>query len=228
MQDQTRPHEPMNDTLPRRPILPSRDRPGTAALRAIAWAACSELLASPHELDVRESLREHARRGLALPWSEPLEDAIEALRREPRERLQREYSGLFEVGDAGPPVPMRESLRPDRPPGALEEVARFYEHFGYALDERWAWQPDHLSLELEFVHFLCFHEAHAPDDAGATPYQLAQLDFTSRHVALWLPRLASDVASLRPESPYGPILAAVRDFVAADLAWQTTTIADDG
>lgn len=202
----------------------AHERHSRAAARAACYAAGSELLASPHELDPRALLA--ARRGACahLPWGVALEAPIAALAGAPLEDLRLAYGAAFEVGDQGPPVPIRESLRPSRPPGTREEVVRFYEFFGYAPGERFAWQPDHLSIELEFLHVLCVQEARALDDAAARPFQLAQGDFTARHPAAWLPEFAADAARLAPGSPYAAVAEAVAGFVAADLAWQLATL----
>lgn len=196
-----------------------------AAERAAEYAVASALVASPHEVDVLALLNDHRSDPADVTHSTQFEPVRRNLASLSLAQLQTQYSSLFEVGDAGPPVPIRESLRPDRGKGALEEISRFYEHFGYAPDERWAWQPDHLSIELEFMHLLCVREAQAPDEAIAAPYRRAQLDFTQRHFGAWVPRLASDVATHAPHSIYRDVLAAVRDFVSADRAWQASSSA---
>lgn len=205
-------------------VSTERQRPHTAPLRALAYAACSELLASPHDLDPRGLLATRRGRCAALSWAAVLEPAIDRLASAELDSLQRSFSGLFEVGDQGPPVPIRESLRPARPPGAREEVVRFYEFFGYAPGERFAWQPDHLSIELEFLHVLCAQEANAGDDAAALPFQRAQADFATRHPAAWLQAFADDAARVAPASPHTSAAAAVASFVAADVAWQAATL----
>ena len=114
---------------------------------------------------------------------------------------------------------------------AKEEVARFYEHFGYELGEAYAWRPDHLSVLLEFMHFLAWHEAQplSADDAGlAAGLRAAQRDFAQRHLAWWLPPLAAAVATRQDGSP--PVAAALAfaaDFIAADLEWLEARIASD-
>jgi DMSO reductase family type II enzyme chaperone len=204
-------------------VTPAQERRSRASVRAVCHAACSELLASPHDLDPRALLA--ARRGgcAALPWGAALEPLVAELAGCDLDVLRRAYSAAFEVGDQGPPVPIRESLRASRPPGTREEVVRFYEFFGYAPGERFAWQPDHLSIELEFLHVLCVQEARAADDAAARPFQLAQADFTARHPAAWLPAFAADAAARSP-APYAAVTRAVAQFVAADLDWQLATL----
>jgi DMSO reductase family type II enzyme chaperone len=136
--------------------------------------------------------------------------------------LKSEYSGLFEVGSQGPPVPIREDLQTGQRAGTREDIIRFYDYFGYRLDEHFAWAPDHLSVELEFMHFLCFHEASDSDDPVS--WQLAQAEFSERHLHNWVSQLAGAVARLAPESFYCRVLLALQDFIARDLDWQRSTI----
>ncbi|MFO1425592.1 MAG: molecular chaperone TorD family protein [Steroidobacteraceae bacterium] len=94
--------------------------------------------------------------------------------------------------------------------------------------EQHAWQPDHLSVELEFVHMLCWHESQAADGAAALPFQLAQADFTQRHLAAWTPTLAAQVAARAPGSLYARVTRAIADFIVADDAWQRATLVVEG
>ena len=103
-----------------------------------------------------------------------------------------------------------------------EDVVRFYDYFGYVLDEKFAWQPDHLSLQLEFMHYLCFRESEQAEEVLS--YQLAQLDFAERHLLSWVPRFAAQVETHAPGSLYARVVGALRDFLAEDFAWQTGTI----
>lgn len=207
-----------------RRILENRQRLRTARPRTAAYAAASELLASPHDVDVVAALR--ARDALApfLAAAAPLEEIARTIAATPRGALRDAYAALFEVGDEGPPVPIREDLLDDRGAGIREEVVRFYDHFDYRLAERFAWQPAHLSVQLEFVQLLCHRESAAVDDAGAKPYQLAQLDFAARHLVSWVPRVAHAAQGVAAGSLYASALAALDRFLDADLAWQRSTI----
>ena len=99
---------------------------------------------------------------------------------------------------------------------------RVYNFFNYKLAEKFAWAPDHLSVQLEFVHYLCFRESTAQTEIDS--YQLAQFDFTERHLLNWLPALIAGVDKLAPDSIYTRVANAVADFVASDHAWQRSTI----
>ncbi len=192
-----------------------------AAARCAAYAACSELIASPHDLDPRLSLREKLGIGDVLEYAKPLDACIEELSGMDLDKLRREYSGLFEVGSEGPPVAIREDLSTGQRAGTREDLIRFYDYFGYALAERYAWAPDHLSVELEFMHLLCYREASAEEDRRS--FQLAQADFASRHFS-WVDAWAAEVIRLASESVYAQLAAALAEFVAADLRWQLSTI----
>lgn len=198
----------------------------TAALRCLCYAACSELVASPHEVDPRPALKERAGLGDAVPHARALDPLLAEVSRTELDRLRAEYSGLFEVGSQGPPVPIREDLQTGQRAGTREEVVRFYDYFGYVLDGKFAWQPDHLSVQLEFMHYLCYRESQAANDGDALSFQLAQADFCTRHLAGWVPRLAANVEEVASGTLYARVIAAVREFVVADQEWQVATIVD--
>jgi len=200
----------------------------TAPLRCLCYAACSDLAASPHEVDPRPTLRERIGLGDMVPYARPLDSLLAEVAGAELARLRSEYSGLFEVGSQGPPAPIREDLQTGQRAGTREEVVRFYDYFGYVLDEKFAWQPDHLSVQLEFMHYLCFREGEVAGHPDAVSFQLAQADFSGRHLASWVPRLAANVDELAAGSLYSRVIAAVRDFIAADHEWQLTTIAAQG
>lgn len=198
----------------------------TAPLRCQAYAAYSELLASPHELDPRPACGERLelQLGAALPHAEGLDALLAAIRDADLAQLRREYSGLFEVGSEGPPVPIREDLQTGQKAGTREEIVRFYDYFGYVLAEHFAWAPDHLSVELEFMHYLCFREAQQDDNQLS--YQLAQLDFCARHPARWVPNLRQGVEKLAPGSLYCGVVRSLEAFLEGDLGWQQGTVVE--
>ncbi len=204
----------------------SRDAVATAAARCRAYALFSALTASPHDVDPRAMAGEAAGALAGLPFAFDCAALVQEFAATGPQQLKTQYSALFEVGSDGPPAPIREDLLTGQKAGTREDIVRFYDYFGYRLADRYAWAPDHLSVELEFMHFLCYHEARETPDRLS--YQLAQADFTERHPARWLPRLADAVATLAAGSLYCRVIAATRDFVATDLAWQTGTIIPAG
>jgi DMSO reductase family type II enzyme chaperone len=205
-----------------------RDVESTAPGRCACYAALSELLASPHDLDPRPSLRDRIGVGATVAHAGALDPLLTEFVDMELASLKREYSGLFEVGNDGPPVPIREDLQTGQRGGTREDIVRFYSFFGYRLDDKFAWAPDHLSVELEFMHFLCYRESVAEpgEPTGALSYQLAQYDFSTRHLVNWVPTVAHAVAASAPDSLYARVLAAGRDFVCADHAWQASTVVE--
>lgn len=216
-------------SLPTRAVTDARNREATAPLRCGCYAVLSELLASPHDLDPRAPLRDKIGVASGLEFGAPVDAALTEYVDIELEELKRQYSGLFEVGNDGPPVPIREDLRTGQRGGTREDLVRFYGFFKYSLGERFAWAPDHLSVELEFMHFLCYREATADSDSSgdALSYQLAQFDFAERHLVNWVPGLADTVAATAPDSLYARVARVVSEFVLRDHGWQQGTIVTD-
>ncbi len=201
-----------------------RDTDATAPARCGCYAAWSELMASPHDLDPRPGLREKLGLWDAVPYAQAMSALITEFVDTELDVLKRQYSGLFEVGSDGPPVSIREDIQTGQRAGTREDLVRFYDFFGYVLAERFAWAPDHLSVELEFMHYLCYGEAATEDDPAS--YQLAQADFAERHLVRWVPGFADKVAKAASDSIYMRVTAALRDFILADYDWQSGTISN--
>ena len=131
--------------------------------------------------------------------------------------LEQEYIRLFEVGPGRPPCPLYEGSHRDGRMKIMEELVRFYEHFGLQPDP--GDQPDHLCAELEFMHYLAFKEAAALSRRGpAEAFRLAQRDFLARHLCRWLPRLRLRLEALEPPPFYKALAGVAETFAAADLA----------
>jgi DMSO reductase family type II enzyme chaperone len=82
--------------------------------------------------------------------------------------------------------------------GNMEELVRFYNHFGLSVAEaREREVPDHITTELEFMHYLTFKEVLALQRGeDPAPYCAAEMDFLSRHPAKWLPQLHKKTESV--------------------------------
>ena len=173
-------------------------------------------------MDPRVSLRDRIGIGAALDYAAGLDDLLREFVALDLDKLKFGYSALFEVGSDGPPCPIREDLQTGQRSGTREDLVRFYNFFNYKLEEKFAWAPDHLSVELEFMHFLCYREASSESDAAS--YQLAQVDFSERHLVRWVPELAKDVAKVATDSIYRRVIDTIEQFLIADTAWQCGTI----
>jgi DMSO reductase family type II enzyme chaperone len=219
------PDEPMTAASTGHRRVHGRDAEVTAPARCACYAAWSELTASPHDLDPRPGLQDRLGAWDAIPHAVAMSALVGEFAAMDLDVLKRQYSGLFEVGSDGPPVPIREDLQTGQRAGTREDLVRFYDFFGYRLADRFAWAPDHLSVELEFMHFLCYAEAAAEEDASS--YQLAQLDFAARHLVRWVPEFAARTVELGGDGIYPRVMSALGDFILADYAWQSGTVSGE-
>jgi len=202
-----------------------RDSNLSAAIRCKTYRLYSILLASPHEIDVDTQLREDVGIHELRPYGIDLGALCDAFLDTGISARKREYSGLFEVGDAGSPIAIREQQQFSQVAGILEDLVRFYDFFDYPLHPQYAWAPDHISVILEFCHLLCYRESVASEDRLG--FQLAQYDFASRHLLEWLPLFAARVDEAQPGSLYAGIARSASEFLARDYAWQASTFFND-
>lgn len=198
-----------------------RSPENTAIFRSQGYELFSLLLSSPHDLDTKNKLN-----GIAgttgLPYSLDLSDLMNEFSQQDLVELKKQYSGLFEVGNDGPPAPIREDLFMLQPAGLREDLIRFYDYFGYTLGEKYEWQMDHLSIELEFMYFLCVQEHNITEDRLS--YQLAQLDFSTRHLNNWIPNFQNTLKRISPDDLYTKIVVELSKFIENDIEWQLGTI----
>ena len=193
----------------------------TAVSRATAYAIFSLLISSPHEVNPRDKITDIQLS--ELPFDFDLEKIMNDFSLNDEDTLKKQFSALFEIGDHGPPIPIREDLFLNQPAKLKEDLVRFYEHFGYELDEGFLWQMDHLSIQLEFMHFLAMGEFEEQKDKLS--YQLGQLDFTQKHLINWVPKLAEQLSVLSKEDEiYAKISIELKTFLEHDLKWQEQTI----
>ncbi len=197
-----------------------------AAARSAAYALFSQLVASPFDApspdaalppadlaEVAEQLRSRLPCELDLG---PLVAAAGELDLADAERVASAYSALFEIGSSGAPVPLREELAVVASEKAKEETLRFYEFFGYALAEERQWAPDHLSVQLEFLHFLAYRESLEQDPERTAWYRLAQRDFLERHPRRWFPEVLEGVRRRAGEPYWRALFEALGAFLEAD------------
>ncbi|MBS0370498.1 MAG: molecular chaperone TorD family protein [Proteobacteria bacterium] len=128
-----------------------------------------------------------------------------------------EYNDAFDPGICEGACSLREAAHIEEDASALfEELMRFYTFFGLEREEG-AEMPDHLSVELEFMHFLTHLEsqlADRPKDLASV--QLAQHDFVTRHVARLVKAVRGNLKSSCESC--ARLVEACDDFVSAELA----------
>lgn len=135
------------------------------------------------------------------------------------ELLQRAYVSIFEVGPGQPYCPLYEGSHRSGRMKLMEDLVRFYEHFG--LITQTGDHPDHLSAELEFMHYMAFKEAAALARSDLVhDLQRAQRDFLDRHLCKWLPRVRERLRSAQDLPPFYRFAAGFADeFCRRDLVW---------
>jgi DMSO reductase family type II enzyme chaperone len=108
----------------------------------------------------------------------PEADAVE-------ERQQLEYLTSFDCSAYKGACSLHEAAYTTEGQEVLyEELTRFYEFFGLSRDQH-AELPDHLSVELEFMHFLSYLETQSACSKKETDSLFkAQRDFVGRHLQL--------------------------------------------
>ncbi len=199
-----------------------------AAARSAAYALFSQLVASPFDAPSLAAALPPADLGAVadelrpqLPYPLDLGPLVAAaeLEETDAERLAGAYSGLFEVGSSGAPVPLREELAEVAAVKAKEETLRFYDFFGYALAEERQWAPDHLSVQLEFLHFLAYRKSREADPERMESYRLAQRDFLERHLCRWFPEVLAGVGRHAREPYWRALFEALGAFLDADAGW---------
>ena len=177
-------------------------------------------MSSPHDINQKDKLIDI--QTLPLPFDFDLESTVNEFCAIEQSTLKTQYSALFEVGDNGPPASIREDLFMMQPAKLREDLVRFYEYFGYQLNDEFQWQMDHLSIQLEFMHFLIVGESQVEKDKLS--FQLGQLDFSKKHLMNWVPKLVETIKVLSTNDIYSKIGIKLESFLHHDLTWQEETI----
>lgn len=104
--------------------------------------------------------------------------------------FESEYIRLFDVGAAGPPCSLYGGVYIGDRMKNMEDATRFYNFFHLRMSPQMHELPDHITTELEFLHYLTFRETELRQQ-GRDPSSLlrAERDFLSRHLCKWLPRM---------------------------------------
>lgn len=97
--------------------------------------------------------------------------------------LSMQYMSTFEL-PAGSACPLYTGIYARQRKEAMEELLRFYRHFGLTLSEDPRDLPDSVPTVLEFLQFLSWREAREQDD-GMNVLQAAQRDVIQRHLLPW-------------------------------------------
>lgn len=119
-------------------------------------------------------------------------DAVEGLA---LAEFEMKFTRTFDVGSPVPPCPPYEGHYCEKPRSiVLLEVSEFYNCFGLSMSQENGKRefPDHISAELEFLHFLIYNETISTgDERKLSEYLLAQKDFLELHLIQWVPKFCN-------------------------------------
>lgn len=103
----------------------------------------------------------------------------------------------------------------------MADIAGFYRAFGFTLGGPVRERPDHIAVELEFMHILALKEAYALDTSLPEQEEIcvtAQTKFLQDHLGRWINLFAQSVALNTADSVYKTLAQWTADFVQADAA----------
>lgn len=125
--------------------------------------------------------------------------------------FESEYIRLFDVGAAGPPCPLYGGVYFGDRMKVMEDATRFYNFFHLRVSPEMHELPDHITTQLEFLHYLTFREVETRQH-GMDPSSLlrAERDFLARHLCKWVPRFEARLA----KQTTGPFFRALVRFAA--------------
>jgi len=103
----------------------------------------------------------------------------------------------------------------------LADISGFYCAFGFAMGGVVRERPDHLAVELEFLHMLALKEAHALLHGVAEQVEVcvaAQAKFLGDHLGTWVDLFAQSLALNTKDAPYLPLAHFTSAFVQVEAA----------
>ncbi len=103
----------------------------------------------------------------------------------------------------------------------LADIAGFYRAFGLEPATDVHERMDHISVELEFMQFLCRKEAyaleHRHEAAQRAQCREAQRKFLDQHLGTWAPGFAQRLARVAEGGLYGALAELLGAFLSAEL-----------
>jgi DMSO reductase family type II enzyme chaperone len=138
--------------------------------------------------------------------------------------FESEYIRLFDVGPAGPPCPLYGGVYIGDRMKVMEDATRFYNFFHLRLSSEMRELPDHITTEMEFLHYLTFREAEVCQQGSDVSSLLrAERDFLARHLCKWMPHLQARLAKQTTLSFFPALVRFAATFLAADQAYAAAT-----
>ncbi len=180
----------------------------------------NELITAAGELEKENHLFQD------LPFSNSWQKFISTLVNLTEDKIHEvgeEYVPLFHVKPLAPPY---ESVYTDperRNTGwIIVQLEKEYAEKGLVLEPSLGELPDHVSIELEFMSFLCGQEVSAEEDGDSqarTNFLERQHGFLDQHLTRWFSSFAEKVREAVPEGFYGILVDAAEDFIKHDVEY---------
>jgi len=102
----------------------------------------------------------------------------------------------------------------------LGDIQGFYKAFGLDVSDVERERCDHVSVELEFMHFLLYKQAYALENHGDEKAQVcvdAQKKFLKEHVGKWVPLFAILFGRKAEEGFYYALSALAKEFLRLEM-----------
>ena len=202
------------------------------AARSMIYQVFSTIFSYPSEPQTAENIINGSMQdslmelALDLPYASPFQDSGYGIECPgiSREDLEITYSALFDSCGGRPSVSMQEMHYSNKAREELwEDILRFYLHFGLDFKNgRIKEMPDHLVIELEFMHYLSFLESGTPPDDLS--FRRAETDFLERHLGRWVSGFHTKLAAARDSLPYKNAARMLVDFIKADMDYHVSLI----
>jgi TorA maturation chaperone TorD len=221
----------MVEEIPSSTLIPlNMEKEALLPLRQMAYRLFASLFLYP-DRERMENLQFTADALLAsrfwqgYPYSAALESLLNQLIEidlENERPIINEYNRLFLIRPKAPP---HETIYTDAE-GQMRGMltARLEEKYleaGLAISPDLNELPDHISVELEFMAYLCMKEAEARqanDEDEAIRLRALQRSFVGQHLARWFPNFAQRIEESEPRSIYQFSLPAVYSFLWHELS----------
>ena len=132
-----------------------------------------------------------------------------------------EYNRLFLIRPKAPPYETFYADAEGQMRGLLTaQLEENYLNAGLAISPELNELPDHISVQLEFLAYLCMKESEAHtanEELQAAQFRDLQTSFMGQHLARWFPSFAKRIKEADPGSIYQYLLPAVYEFLRNEL-----------
>jgi TorA maturation chaperone TorD len=198
-------------------------------LRQVAYRLFASLFLYPEynrlaELQDAASTLLSSGNGEWYPFSETLNSLLIQLVEadlENERSIINEYNRLFQIRPKAPPHETFYTNAEGQLRGLLTaQLEEKYLLTGLEISPELNELPDHISVELEFMAYLCMKEAEAiqtHDEVEANRLRDKQISFMRQHLARWFPKFAQRINEAEPVMIYQYLLPAVYGFLRYEL-----------